>query len=100
MRMVYIMRKFRKMLGVLYFTTCFALLFTRSAHAYIDPSVTTYAIQAIAGVAIAAGTFVAIYWRRAKKKVSKVLGIDETAKKKMEEEVVEFNLDDKSSESK
>lgn len=94
------MGKLRKMPCVLYFTVCFALLFTRSAHAYIDPSVTTYAIQAVAGVAIAVGAFVAIYWRRAKKKVNKVLGIDENAKKRMEEEVVEFNPDDKSGESK
>lgn len=100
MRMVYIMGKLGKMLGVLYFTTCFTLLFTRSAHAYIDPSVTTYAIQAIAGVAVAVGAFVAIYWRRARKKVNKTLGIDENAKKEMEEEVVEFNPDDKNGESK
>ncbi len=100
MRMVLIMRKLGKMLGVLYFNICFTLLFSRSAHAYIDPSVTTYAIQAIAGVAIAVGAFVTIYWRRAKKKVSKALRIDENAKKEMEEEVVEFNPGDNNGESK
>ncbi len=94
------MRKLGKMLGVLYFTTCFTLLLTRSAQAYIDPSVTTYAIQAIAGVAVAVGAVVTIYWRRAKKKVNKALGIDENVKKEMEEEVIEFNPGDKNGESK
>ncbi len=88
------MRKLRKILGVLYFTACFTLLFTRPAQAYIDPSVTTYAIQAIAGGAIAIGAFVTIYWRRAKKKVSKALRIDENAKMQMEDEVIEFNPDE------
>ena len=34
---------------------------------YIDPSVTTYLIQAIAGVVIAVGAGLAIYFRKAKK---------------------------------
>ena len=37
---------------------------------YIDPSVMTYAIQAIAGIAIAIGAFVGIYLRKAKKKIN------------------------------
>ena len=37
---------------------------------YIDPSVMTYAIQAIAGVIIAVGAFLGIYLRKAKKKLS------------------------------
>ena len=94
------MKKLGKMLGVLYFIACFTLLFTRPAQAYIDPSVTTYAIQAIAGGAIAVGAFVTIYWRRAKKKVNKALGIDENAKKQIEDEVVEFNPDDNNDGSK
>ena len=31
---------------------------------YIDPSVMTYAIQAIAGVAVAIGTVAVLLWRR------------------------------------
>jgi hypothetical protein len=72
-------------------------LLSRSAHAYIDPSITTYVIQAIAGVAVAVGAFVTIYWRRAKKKVNKTLGIDENAKKETEEEIVEFDTEEKKS---
>ena len=36
---------------------------------YIDPSVVTYLIQAVAGVVIAVGAAVGIYFRKAKKKV-------------------------------
>jgi len=51
---------------------------------YIDPSVMTYAIQAIAGVVIAVGATVGILWRRAKKKASNKLGIDENKNKEVE----------------
>ena len=44
---------------------------------YIDPSVVTYLIQAVAGVVIAVGAAVGIYFRKAKKKVNVKLGIDE-----------------------
>ena len=54
---------------ILYFSVCFFFLFTVEANAYIDPSVMTYAIQAIAGIAIALGTFFNIYWRRLRKKI-------------------------------
>ena len=39
---------------------------------YIDPSVMTYAIQAIAGVIIAVGAFLGIYLRKAKKKLKEL----------------------------
>ena len=55
-----------KRYGIVYFTLVFALV-PSLAFAYIDPSVTTYAIQAIAGVAVAAGAFFAVYGRRMKK---------------------------------
>ena len=51
---------------------------------YIDPSVMTYAIQAGAGIVIAVGAFVGLYFHKAKKKVSKKLGIDENSKKEVE----------------
>ena len=56
--------------------------------AYIDPSVMTYSIQAIAGVAIAIGAVAAVFWRKAKKKVSDKLGIENNTKKEVEEEIV------------
>ena len=53
------------------------IMFTNMVSGYLDPSVMTYAIQAIAGVVIAIGAVAGIYWRKAKKKVSDKLGIDE-----------------------
>lgn len=51
---------------------------------YIDPSVMTYAIQAGAGIVIAAGAFVGLYLRKAKKKINKKLNIDENKNKEVE----------------
>lgn len=58
---------------------------------YIDPSVMTYAIQAGAGIAIAIGAFIGLYFRKAKKKVNKKLGIDENKHKEVESDEIEIN---------
>ena len=63
---------------------------TMNASAYLDPSVMTYTIQVVAGVVVAVGAVVGVYWRKAKKKVQNSLGIDENAKKTVEEDVVEL----------
>lgn len=55
---------------------------------YIDPSVMTYAIQAIAGVAVAIGAVFGIYYRKAKKKINNKLGIDENKNKEVEEDEI------------
>lgn len=70
------------------------IAFMPHAFAYIDPSVTTYAIQAVVGVAVAVGAVVAIWWRKAKRKVSEKLGIDENARKTTEADVVEEEDED------
>lgn len=80
----------KHMLRKLYLALCLSLMCAIYANAYIDPSVMTYAIQVVAGVAIAVGAVAAIYWRRAKKKVQDKLGIDENAKKEVEDEIQEF----------
>lgn len=54
---------------------------------YVDPSVVTYGIQAVAGVVIAAGAVVAILWRKAKKKVTKALKIEENSKKEEDADI-------------
>ena len=54
---------------------------------YVDPSVVTYGIQAIAGVVIAVGAVAAILWRKAKKKVTKALKIEENSKKEEDAEI-------------
>ena len=65
-----------------------------TAHAYVDPSVSSYIIQAVVGIAVAGSAFVAIYWRKAKKKVQNKLGIDENARKEKEAEVKVFDDDE------
>ena len=47
-----------KVLGAGYLCMACMFLFGANAQAYIDPSVATYAIQAIAGIAIAVGAAV------------------------------------------
>ena len=58
---------------------------------YIDPSVVTYLIQAVAGVVIAVGAIVGICFRKAKKKVNDQLGIDENNNKEVETDEIEEN---------
>ncbi len=77
----------KKVLKYLYFMVCFAMMLLLPCHAYLDPSVMTYTVQVIAGVAVAVGAVVGILWRRAKKKVQDKLGIDENAKKEVEDEI-------------
>lgn len=83
----------KKLLSILSLTLCTAVMLSSYAFAYIDPSVMTYTIQAIAGVVIAVGAVAGIYWRRAKKKVSEKLGIDENRNKEVESDVLEIKED-------
>ena len=83
------MKKEIKVLGAIGYVFISAmLLFGINGNAYIDPSVLTYLIQAVAGVVIAVGAVVGIYFRRAKKKVSDKLGIDENRKKEVESDEI------------
>lgn len=52
--------------------------------AYVDPSVMSYAVQAIAGVVIASGVVFGVIWRKVKRNAQKVLKIDENAGKEVE----------------
>ena len=56
--------------------------------AYIDPGATSILISSISGIVIAISATVVIVWRKAKKKVSSALHIDENANKEVEEELV------------
>lgn len=56
--------------------------------AYIDPGVTTYLIQAVAGVVVAVGAVAGIYWRKAKKKVQDKLGLEETKERESDDIIV------------
>ena len=68
---------------------CCGIMLAPTAHAYLDPSVMTYTIQVVAGVVVAVGAVAGIYWRKAKKKVQDKLGIDENAKKSVEDDIIE-----------
>ena len=55
-----------------------------SSKGYIDPSVMTYTIQAVAGVAIAIGAAVGIHFHKVKKKLAEKMNIDENRNKEVE----------------
>lgn len=74
----------------MYMMTSFMLLLSYNVNAYVDPSVMTYAIQAVAGIAIAIGAFVGIYFRKIKKNVAKKMGIDENKNKEVESDKIEI----------
>ena len=52
---------------ILAISACCWLALTRPALAYVDPSVMTYTIQALAGVAVALSAVLGVVWRRARR---------------------------------
>ena len=81
--------KFLKKTAMLtYVALCAMLMFGANACAYIDPSVMTYVIQAVAGIVIAGGAVAGVYFRKAKKKVNEKLGIDENKNKEVESDEI------------
>ncbi len=85
------MNKLMKASGLIFTAFAAMLLFGANGKAYIDPSVVTYLIQAVAGIVIAIGAAVGIYWRRAKKKIDKTLGVDENRNKEVESDEIVIN---------
>ncbi len=79
---------FTKLAIVLYTALACMLMFGNTLMAYIDPSVVTILIQASAGVVIALGAAIGIYWRKAKKKINNTLGIDENKNKEVEDDEI------------
>ena len=55
--------------------------------AYVDPSVLSYTVQAIAGVAIALGVVFGVVWRKIKRGAGKALGRDENSGKEVKDDV-------------
>ena len=58
-------------LRFLFYFTALNIVFTIHAAAYIDPATTSYIIQIIAGIVIAAGTAIGIFWNKLKRKFKK-----------------------------
>ena len=82
------MRKTDRILQIAVLSTAFLFLNTLPVRAaYIDPSVMTYAIQAISGVVIALGTFFGVYRSRIRKAL---FGSDQSAAVR-ESDRLEFN---------
>ena len=63
----------------LYCVFCMVMTPTQ-ASAYIDPSTTTMIIQAAIGLVVALAAGFTIYWRKAKKKITKAGGREEVTK--------------------
>ena len=82
------MRKFHNLMRICLFSTAFLFLNTLPVKAaYIDPSVMTYAIQAISGVVIALGTFIGVYGKR----IRRALFGSESTAAVMESDALEFH---------
>ena len=70
------------------FATALAFPFlAQPAYAYVDPSVMTYTIQALAGVAVALSAVAGVALRKTRKKLFALLKIDENARKEVEPDV-------------
>lgn len=85
----------KKIITYAFFLTGIGTMLMQPAYAYLDPSVATYAVQVIAGVVVAVGAVVGVYWHKAKKKVQDKLGIDENRNKEVEDDVVETTDEEK-----
>ena len=50
---------------------CLSIILAQPVYAYIDPATTSYVIQIVAGIVIAAGTAVGIFWNKIRRKFKK-----------------------------
>lgn len=78
-------------ISILAIGTIFSFGLVEPAYAYVDPSVMTYTIQALAGVAVALGAIAGVAFRRTRKWLFNVLKIDENANKVVEPDVLRCN---------
>ena len=81
------MKKISKNLIFAFLLFWTSLLFMTGTAAYIDPSVMTYAVQAVAGVVIASASLFCVLEKRKAQNQNK-LGIDENAGKEVEEDII------------
>ena len=89
----------RAALVSLHALTCAALVAlwslvpAQAAYAYVDPSVMTYTIQAVAGLVVALSAVIGVAFRRTRKKLYQVFNIDEDAHKITEAPVCRIDGD-------
>lgn len=55
-----------KTLKFTYFFSCFFVIFSNHAYAYIDPSTVSYVIQGVAGICVAIGAALTIFRHKIK----------------------------------
>ena len=72
-------RAFPLFILTLYCIFCMVMTPTQ-ASAYIDPSTTTFLVQAVIGLAVAVAAGFTIYFRKAKKKINKAIGREDVTK--------------------
>ncbi|MEZ3515461.1 MAG: hypothetical protein K1W37_09340 [Lachnospiraceae bacterium] len=83
------MKRIMKLTTIIGFVSISSMLFFgKDVNAYIDPSVMTYVIQAVAGIVVALGAGLGLYIRKVKKKVNDKLGIDENRNKEVESDEI------------
>lgn len=58
------MNRLRRFGMILYFFVFAMLMFSTTAYAYIDPATSSYVIQVVAGIFIACGAAVGIFWKK------------------------------------
>ena len=83
----YALIKTHDALALLFFALLITFALPAHAYAYVDPSVMTYTIQALAGVAVAVGAVAGVAFRRTRKALFKLLNIDENRNKIVEPDV-------------
>ncbi|OUO90680.1 hypothetical protein B5F40_05690 [Gordonibacter sp. An230] len=75
-------------------SSALSLAWTQPAYAYIDPSVASYTVQAVAGAAVALSAVVGTAWRATRKRLLGVLGLSEATRKQAEPPVRFVDRDD------
>ena len=63
------MKKSSKVSRTLFYLAGCAVLLTQTAYAYVDPATTSYIVQIVAGIVIACGTGIGIFWNRMRRKI-------------------------------
>ena len=58
------MKRLNKAVAIGYFSVLMMVMSEIKAYAYIDPATTSYLIQILAGVLIAAGATLGIFWKK------------------------------------
>ena len=75
--------------GRMFFLVLFiAVAFPFSSQAYVDPSVMSYTVQAVAGTLIGIGAVAGIVWRIVRKKTEFMIKSDTESPKEIEPDIV------------